>query len=586
MEHRVELLRELLSAPLSTQRELAGALGRSLGSVNQLVNSCIAAGLLSHTDGTYRLTAAGKKLLEQYKVDNASILAAGFGSRFLPLTFATHKGLLKVKGQPMLERQIEQLLEVGISEIIIVVGYLKEQFDYLIDKYGVTLIYNPEYATKNNYASLYCAREHLGSSYILMADNWIKHNMFATYEPSSWTSGKWFDGPTAEWVVELGAHDLITKISIGGSDTWAMLGPIYFSREMSATYIKLLEECYARPGSEDFYFEQIIKDNLDLLPLKINKQSADNIYEFENLDELRTFDSNYQTHSNDAIMAEISAALGVEEGLIHSIEPLKGGMTNDSFMFSVGEARYVFRVPGLGTDKLIDRRVEALHYELVAPYDFTDEVVYFDAASGNRITRFIADARIADANDDADLELSMQMIRKLHDLQIKTEYRFDIAVLIDSYEEFCNEIDAIRFQDFAEVRARADELLELRRKLAVPEVLCHADYANVNVLIAPDGKARLIDWEYSGAADPLMDVAMYGIFSYFDRERLELSLRMYLEREPDEQELVRLYLYVALGGFLWSMWAEYKQALGQDFDEYPLVMYRYMKEYYGLMHNA
>jgi len=83
---------------------------------------------------------------KSYKVDNAIFLAAGFGSRFVPITYELPKGLVSVKGEPMIERQIRQLLEKGINEIIIVVGYLKEKFDYLIDKYKVKLVYNPDYS--------------------------------------------------------------------------------------------------------------------------------------------------------------------------------------------------------------------------------------------------------------------------------------------------------------------------------------------------------------------------------------------------------------------------------------------------------
>lgn len=86
-------------------------------------------------------------------------------------------------------------------------------------------------------------------------------------------------------------------------------------------------------------------------------------------------------------------------------------------------------------------------------------------------------------------------------------------------------------------------------------------------------------------ADPIMDVSMYAIYAQFDRERIELSLDYYLGRKPTPQEQVRLYLYVALGGFLWSMWSEYKQGLGQEFGEYPMIMYRYMKDYFNILEN-
>ena len=130
----------------------------SLGKVNQCLKSWEEEGYLEKqkAKGEKRiLTEKGRAFLEEHKVDAAFILAAGFGSRFVPLTYECPKGLLEVFGERMIERQIKQLHEVGIYDITIIVGYLKEKFDYLIDAYGVKLLYNPEYSTKNTIGTLY-----------------------------------------------------------------------------------------------------------------------------------------------------------------------------------------------------------------------------------------------------------------------------------------------------------------------------------------------------------------------------------------------------------------------------------------------
>ena len=115
-------------------------------------------------------------------MDSAVILAAGFGSRFVPMTFETPKGLLEVYGERMIERQIKQLHEAGVTDITIVVGYLKEKFEYLIDKFGVKLLYNPEYHNKNTLTTLYRAgsvlsrKEHLSSLFRqLDAEQYVPH---------------------------------------------------------------------------------------------------------------------------------------------------------------------------------------------------------------------------------------------------------------------------------------------------------------------------------------------------------------------------------------------------------------------------
>ena len=102
---------------------------------------------------------------------NAIIMAAGMSSRFAPLSLETPKALLNVKDEIMIERQIGQLREAGIDEIVIVVGYLKEKFEYLKEKYKVILIHNPDYLIRNNNSSIYAARNYLKNSYIGSSDN-------------------------------------------------------------------------------------------------------------------------------------------------------------------------------------------------------------------------------------------------------------------------------------------------------------------------------------------------------------------------------------------------------------------------------
>ena len=156
------ICRYIKEDPRSTQRDLAQKTGFSVGTVNTLIKEAMQQRLIAQgksVAGTYELTGAGDAFLEQFRVDGALIIAAGFGSRFVPLTFETPKGLLKVFGERMIERQIKQLHEIGITDITIAVGYLKEKFEYLIDKYQVKLLYNPEYATKNTLTTIYRARQ-------------------------------------------------------------------------------------------------------------------------------------------------------------------------------------------------------------------------------------------------------------------------------------------------------------------------------------------------------------------------------------------------------------------------------------------
>lgn len=576
----LKLLRELKKTTYSTQREIAEACGFSLGKTNRLLNSLIKDNFIEVVNNNYNLTQKACEELEKYRVDNAIILAAGFGSRFVPLTYETPKGLLEVFGERMIERQIKQLHEASIKDITIVVGYLKEKFEYLIDKYGVKLVYNPEYNTKNNLSTLYHVRHLLKNTYILSSDNYITKNLYNTYEFESWYCAVKAEGETDEWCLITDRKGRIKEIQIGGYNQWHMYGPVFFSKEFSEKFVPLIEKAYHQPGTDDYYWEDVLKDNIDDLVMYINPQSRDTVYEFENLEELREFDHTYKERSNSKIMSIISSNFHIPESEIRDIEPLKLGMTNKSFLFRVNGKKYICRIPGEGTDQLINRQDEYRNYQAVIPLKITDNVVYIDPETGIKISEYEEGARNVDVNNDEELKKCMKMIRELHNSDITVPHSFDIEKNILFYENLCRPLNAIKFEDYPLVRMRMSELLSILKELDIPSAFSHIDPNQDNFLVLPNGEMKLVDWEYAGMCDPVIDISMFAIYSYFDNEQLEKIMRFYFEREPTFEERLRIYIYVALGGFLWALWAEYKQALGVTFGDYTLKMYRYAKDYY------
>ena len=126
------------------------------------------------------------KEIQQKKPKNAIILAAGYGLRMVPINREIPKGLIEVNGEPLVERLIRQLHEAGIQQIDIIVGFMKEQYEYLIDEYGVNLIVNREYGEKNNLHSLKLAADKISNTYIVPCDVWCSFNPFSERELYSW----------------------------------------------------------------------------------------------------------------------------------------------------------------------------------------------------------------------------------------------------------------------------------------------------------------------------------------------------------------------------------------------------------------
>lgn len=271
------------------------------------------------------LTKDGIDFLNKYKVDNAIILAAGTSSRFVPLNFELPKGLLKVKGETLIERQIVQLREKGIKEIIVVVGYMKEKYEFLKEKYDVILVETDDYQTKNNHASVYAAREYLKNTIVTSCDLYFTDNIFQQYAYDSYYCSVYISGKTAERGVITNDDDKIIETMYGDKchDIWVTLGYAFFSHRFSENFLGVLEKEYELPETFGKFWADIQDEHLDLLYMYVKRCDENVIYEFDSLEELREFDDVYLYNSGSAILHKICYLLAVNENNIVGIESLK-----------------------------------------------------------------------------------------------------------------------------------------------------------------------------------------------------------------------------------------------------------------------
>ena len=223
------VLLALHDGKVASQRDVAAHADVSLGTVNTIMKKLHDEGL---AEG-FVLTEAGAQALEPYKVDNAIIMAAGLSSRFVPLSYERPKGVLRVRGEVLIERQIRQLQEAGIVDITVVVGYMKETFFYLEDAFGVKIRVNEQYASRNNNSTLMLVREQLGNTYICSSDDYFTENVFRPYVYEAYYAASYFPGETDEYCLKTARDGRIAGVSVGGRDAWAMLGHAYFDRAFS-----------------------------------------------------------------------------------------------------------------------------------------------------------------------------------------------------------------------------------------------------------------------------------------------------------------------------------------------------------------
>lgn len=225
---------------------------------------------------------------------NAVIMAAGFSSRFHPLSQKVPKALTPVKGEVLIERQIAQLREAGIQEIYVVVGYKKEQFYYLREKWGVHLVENKEYETRNNHSSIYAARNYIRDTYICSSDNYFPENPFLDPPEGAYYAALYQKGATREWCITADDSGLITNVTVGGQDSWYMLGHTFWNGAFSRKFLSILEQEYDLPQIRDELWEDIYIRHIHELPMFLRKYSDGSILEFDTLAELAEFDPTYQ----------------------------------------------------------------------------------------------------------------------------------------------------------------------------------------------------------------------------------------------------------------------------------------------------
>ena len=589
--YELEILEKLYFETFINQRILASSTGLSVGVVNRSLKQLAADGLI---DKHGQLTEKGRQEIRQRSPRNAVILAAGFGMRMVPINLSTPKALIEVGGEPLIERTIRQLHEQGIRNITVVAGFMKESFEYLMDEYGVDLVINPDYASKNNLHSLALVADRISNTYIIPCDIWCARNPYSATEPYSWYM-----------VSELVDEDSTVRVNrkrelVTISDREAgnsMIGISYLTEPEAGIVRDNLRRMDADESFDEDFWEKALyaraasathshesKNGFkDRMILQAKVVSSSDFVEIDTYEQLRDLDSDSNHLKTDSIKT-ICSALSCKENEVTDISVLKKGMTNRSFLFSAKGAKYIMRIPGEGTDQLINRRQEADVYKAISGLGLCDDPVYINPENGYKITAFLDNVRTCDPDSLDDLRRCMDKLREFHSMHLTVDHTFDIFGQIDFYESLWDGNPSI-YRDYCKTK---ENLLALRPYIeSLPKDWCltHIDAVPDNFLFyspsVDSGELlQLTDWEYAGMQDPHVDIAMFCIYSLYDRQQCDRLIDLYFDGKCDLTTRIKIYIYIAMCGLLWSNWCEYKRKLGVEFGEYSLRQYRYAKDFY------
>lgn len=274
-----------------SQRSIATAVSASIGSVNKTVSELTEAGFIA--DGA--ITDAGLDALEPYRAKRAVFIAAGFGSRLVPITLNTPKPLVRVNGKRIIDSLLDAVTAAGISEIYIVRGYLGEQFDQLLYKYpNIKFIENPIYNESNNISSIMCASYLLKNAYVCEAD-------LLLYNPKIIKRYQYYSNyigvpvkKTDDWCLKTNSKGVITSIGLGGTDCYHMFGISYWNEQDGSRLVEHVNETYNSPGGKERYWDQVaLEYHIDQYEIHIRECSFDDITEIDTFNELKKLDKTY-----------------------------------------------------------------------------------------------------------------------------------------------------------------------------------------------------------------------------------------------------------------------------------------------------
>lgn len=516
-------------------------------------------GLISNSS----LTEAGLKALEPYRVNNAVILAAGASTRFIPLSLEQPKGLFEVKGETLIERQIQQLQNAGIRNITIVLGYKKEMFYYLEDKYGIKFIINDAFNIKNNIESLYLARKELKNTYICVSDSYFVENPFNQFEYQTFNAGVSVEEQNNEMYVDCDSSGKIVFMEKGRAKGQVLLGHAFWKKEFSDAFIALAEADRDEGKYDNAFWEWLVKDNLDSMPpIYFKEYAVSNIFEFDYFEDLRKFDTHYLGHTHSEIIRNIKLVFRCDEEDIVDFRNVSKGMTNTSFIFKIDGVDYIYRHPGDGTESIISRRNEKTSLVKAKQIGVDPTYIYADVNEGWKISVFIPEFREPDYESFEDSKKVLSVLRKLHASDVKVDYgmkpwedSLDTEKLLISKDPDC-------FKPYEELKGKIGRLYQMTMGDGIQKCFCHGDTYQSNWMLKPDGEVILIDWEYSGYSDPGIDVGYYIVDAMYEFDKAEEFIKEYLQENYNEITRFHFMAYTAIIAYYWFVWAMYRESCG------------------------
>lgn len=594
MEKYYDLLYYLNQKEVRSQREIAAALGISVGRVNYLLRFLEEKEYLKKSGSGYQLTKGGHEVLEQMAKSNKSqklsfprkethtlstavLLAAGENNAFL-----RPEGLLEIHGVPVIERLIRSMQELGVSRFVVVIGAGADAYRKYFQGREVELAVNERYPWTGTMESLACVAGMVKEDFLLVDANQILEVQgFRKLLESGEANGVLLASPSGsgdEAYVELDGEGSIFRISkdirqLNRVDA-EMVGVSKITAEL---FEKMLS--FYRENENPYLNYEYVLENIGRI-YRIPGIHADDlawtVIENERLYSYAEHIVYPKIQKKEKLAREnkareiLTTDLGILPEKITQVQ-IRGGMTNRNFYVVIGEKPYILRIPGACTESMINREREYKNTMEAAKRGFHPPVRCFHPDSGLKLTEYISGAQTLNGKSarlEKNIRLTAKLLKTLHESKMEMEGSFQVFREYQVYKNLIRAEGGSCYPGFGEMEEFLKRLEQDLERLGEESRPCHNDLVAENLVKDEAGRLYLIDWEYAGRNDPMWDLASHFLECSFREEEEALFLRYYFGGMPDEKKRQKIAVYKICQDMLWSAWTIAKEAAGEEFGTY------------------
>lgn len=489
----------------------------------------------------------------------------------------------------LIDRLISLLRELNYNRIILVIGYKAEMYrKYQAD--DVVLITNPDYEFTSSMGSLAWVKDWVEEDFLLLeGDTFYEKYILEQLTKTCYSTCLAMTEETGsgdECYVET-KQGFVTKITKDRHRVYNIEGEMVGALKLSLEVFHRMLNAYYRCTNPYINYEYLLMDVTDVLDRPVLKfknliwGDVDSQEDFKRLKnvtyrKLRRKENPFDKENLMQHLSDIFSELDISA--VH-IVPI-GGMSNKNFKVTYQENEYVLRVPGNGSEGMVDRSNEEFNAMEGCKLGVNPYIRYFNPVTGIKLADYITNAETLNAatiqRHDNMVKIA-EIYRKIHNSHIRLKNEFNIFREIEKYDVLIEKSNATMYDGWEKVRAQVMSLESYLNELGVDLRPCHNDAVPENFIKAEDNRIYLIDWEYSGANDPMADFAALFLESDFTEENQDYVMKHYFQDEIPPYTKEKIKCYQILWDYLWAQWTVIKEANGDNFGTYGIDRYNRAK---------